>query len=283
MIYYDTHTHSDYSSDSTASFRDQIEGAIAGGLKGICFTDHMDIDYPCYEFNGLKFEFDPKQYIEELQKLRAEYEGKIRILFGMEIGLRNEPECVDKMITSYGAMAESYPFDFIIGSVHCLENTDAYYPSPYWDNKTYQSGFTAYLEAVLYNVLHYECYDSLGHLDYIIRYVPEGLCGWKGLESYHPCDFADLVDEILKALIERGKALEINSAGLKYGLGFAHPEPSILRRYRELGGELITIGSDGHKPEHLAYDFEYVNERLKQAGFTYYAVFENRKPVMYRL
>ena len=64
-----------------------------------------------------------------------------------------------------------------------------------------------------------------------------------------------MIDEILKQLIEKGKGLEVNAAGLKYGLPFAHPHPDVLRRYRELGGEIVTIGADAHKPEHIAYEF----------------------------
>ena len=91
------------------------------------------------------------------------------------------------------------------------------------------------------------------------------------------------MDEILKTLVEQGKGLELNTAGLKYGLPFAHPHPDILKRYRELGGEIITIGADGHKPEHIAYDFEKVNAILRECGFTYYAEFRKRKPVFKHL
>ena len=90
--------------------------------------------------------------------------------------------------------------------------------------------------------------------------------------------FSDIIDEILIKLIEKGKGIEINTAGFKYGLNHPNPTEDIICRYRQLGGEIITIGADGHKPEHIAYDFHKVPEILKNAGFNYYTVFKNRKP-----
>lgn len=116
----------------------------------------------------------------------------------------------------------------------------------------------------------------LGHLDYVVRY------GKNQAESYAWYQYADCIDEILKHLIYNGKGLELNTAGLKYGLGFAHPYPEILRRYKELGGEIITIGSDAHRPEHIAYDFAKAKEILKRFGFKYYSQFTGRK-VMFEL
>ena len=84
-------------------------------------------------------------------------------------------------------------------------------------------------------------------------------------------------------MIENGKGIELNTAGYKYGLGFCHPHPEIIKRYRQLGGEIITIGSDGHRPEHIAYDFNKVEKVLKDSGFQWYTKFKNRKPVFYDL
>ena len=87
----------------------------------------------------------------------------------------------------------------------------------------------------------------------------------------------------MKYVIQNGKGIELNTAGLKYGLGFCHPYPAILKRYRELGGEIITVGSDGHKPEHIAYGFGQVKEILKDAGFKYYTEFKDRRPIYVNL
>ncbi len=117
-----------------------------------------------------------------------------------------------------------------------------------------------------------EDFDALGHLDYIVRY------GKEQQKFYSYRQFADEIDEILKYLIANGKALELNMAGMKYGLGFAHPHPDILKRYKELGGEMVTVGSDAHRPEHIAYAYEKAGEILKECGFGYYTEFIKRKP-----
>ena len=88
-----------------------------------------------------------------------------------------------------------------------------------------------------------------------------------------------MIDEILKQLIRSGRGIELNTAGFKYGMGHPHPHERILKRYRELGGELLSIGSDGHQPEALAYDFARVPELLRECGFRCYTLFQNRQPI----
>ena len=91
-------------------------------------------------------------------------------------------------------------------------------------------------------------------------------------------DYADLIEEILKTIIEDGKGIEVNTGGYKYGLGYPNPHPDILKRYLELGGEILTIGSDGHCPEHMAYDFPKLRELLTSLGFRFYTIFQNQSP-----
>lgn len=287
MIQYDCHMHTSFSSDSKTPPEAQIERAIELGMRGICVTDHMDREFPNRERSGMDFEFDPKEYFRRMEELREKYRDRIELLIGIELGLRNEPECRERINSWYDRLLEDYPFDLTIGSTHCLEFTDPYYSSPYWDEKDAKTGIRVYLEAVLENITRFDGYDTVGHLDYLIRYIPEyrlvlpGREGTAGLnEIYDPEDYSDLIDEILKYLINNDKALEVNTAGLKYGLGYPHPQTKILKRYRELGGEMITIGSDGHRPEHICYGFGETREMLIDAGFKYQCVFKGRRPVM---
>ena len=283
MIAYDSHLHSDFSTDSGEKQEKIIETAIKKGLKGLCFTDHMDLYFPieCSKKSGGDFTFDVDRYYELLTELKSRYSEKLDIRIGLEIGLRDESELRDKCISEYNEMTAKYPFDFIIGSTHCLEDIDPYWEE-YWDGRTAEEGLDRYFDAIDKNVSDYDCFDSLGHLDYLVRYVsPEACTSLKrlyGQKIYNPADFKDYIDSILKKTIDRGKALEINTAGLKYGLGFAHPKKEILERYKELGGELITVGSDAHIADHLAYDFETVCEQLKDLGYKYYFIYKNRKP-----
>jgi histidinol-phosphatase (PHP family) len=114
-------------------------------------------------------------------------------------------------------------------------------------------------------------FDTLGHMDYIVRYGPnQNRC-----YSYEA--YADCLEPTLRYLIENGKCLEVNTGGLKYGLGQTNPGTEVLRRYRALGGELLTIGSDAHEPRYLAYEFDRTAQLLRELGFRWYTVFEQRR------
>ena len=114
---------------------------------------------------------------------------------------------------------------------------------------------------------------------YMVILIICALCAYKR-ENYSILDYKDIIDEILMLLIQNGKGIECNTAGFKYGLGVPNPENYVLKRYHELGGEILTIGSDGHKPEHTAYAFDKVPALLESCGIRYYTVFHDRKPIM---
>ncbi|MDD3141079.1 MAG: PHP domain-containing protein, partial [Lachnospiraceae bacterium] len=141
------------------------------------------------------------------------------------------------------------------------------------DEEAYEETFRETIE----NIKAIEDFDVLGHLDYVVRY------GKEKAVHYSYSQFASSIDEILRVLIEKGKGIEINTSGYKYGLGFCHPQPIIIKRYKELGGEIITIGSDAHKPEHIAYDFYKVSDILKDCGFKYFTEFKERLPIFKQL
>lgn len=273
MIIADYHVHSDFSSDSKAPMEQMIERGIELGLKKICLTDHMDYDYP--PVSDHTFIFDPKAYIEKLEKMRSKYGKQIVILTGVELGL--QPHLKDKL----ASLINEYPFDFVIGSSHVVDHMDPYFPE-YWENRSIKEGIRRYFESILENCKVFQGFQTYGHLDYIIRYLPGQLKAAKKID-YSYSDYADILDEVLKTIILLGKGIEVNSAGLKYGHAYPHPKPEILSRYRELGGEIITIGSDAHKPEHLCYDFDIIPDLLKSLDFRYYTTFIQGKPVFEKL
>ncbi len=276
MIKYDCHMHTNFSSDSQSLPESMAEAAISLGLSGICITDHMDLQYPAPEGSDWDFVFNPDEYLEMLESLKGKYKGRLDILYGVEFGLRNERDIRDEIREECIRLAAEYPFDFIIGSTHVAEKTDPYYPI-YWERGEKKQRIGDFFTAIYENSMYYEGYDTCAHLDYIVRYTPDRN------PEYSVSDYSDILDMILKKLIESGKALECNSSGFKYGLSRPHPKTEVLRRYRELGGELLTIGSDAHKPEHIAYDFIKTEELLKETGFKYYTVFRKRKPEFIRL
>lgn len=277
MIQADMHMHTWFSTDSEACPRDMADEAVRKGLKTICFTDHFDKDDLEWGEEGI---FDVDAYFVEMQKLQEEYAGKLNIRIGIELGLRTY------LKDYYEELTKKYPFDFVIGSVHNVPyKKDAegniLYTDPaaekLFTDRTDKEAYRLMMETTLENVRTSDCFQTLGHLDYVVRY------GKLREKEYSYTDYADIIDEILKLLIEKEKGLEVNSAGLKYGLPFAHPHPDVLKRYRELGGEIITIGADAHKPEHIAYDFAKAEEILKSCGFKYYTEFFEQKPVFKQL
>ena len=277
MIQADMHMHTWFSTDSEACPCDMADEAVRKGLKTICFTDHFDKDDLEWGEEGI---FDVDAYFVEMQKLQEEYAGKLNIRIGIELGLRTY------LKDYYEELTKKYPFDFVIGSVHNVPyKKDAegniLYTDPaaekLFTDRTDKEAYRLMMETTLENVRTSYCFQTLGHLDYVVRY------GKSREKEYSYTDYADIIDEILKLLIEKEKGLEVNSAGLKYGLPFAHPHPDVLKRYRELGGEIITIGADAHKPEHIAYDFAKAEEILKSCGFKYYTEFFEQKPVFKQL
>lgn len=261
----DFHTHTNFSTDAARNSAPEvmIQSAIQHGLETICITDHMD---PDFDDIGEEFVFDTEAYFQTLLPLQEKYRDQIEVLIGVEFGL--QPHLGEKA----KEYVNKYPFDYVIGSTHVLHGLDPYIRNNFKDHTDKQL-YREMFEETLINIQNVKDFDSMGHLDYIVRY------GLEREKSYSYEENADVIDAILKCLIQNGKGLELNTAGLKYGLPFAHPYPAILKRYRELGGEIITVGSDGHKPEHLAYDFHVVNDLLLDCGFKYYTEFRKRKPI----
>jgi histidinol-phosphatase (PHP family) len=263
MIIADFHTHSSFSSDSDEPLENVAAAAVDKGLDILCVTEHMDYDYP-----GGEFILDTAAYKKELLRVREQFRDKLDIRFGVELGL------MDYLAPRLYEYVKSFDFDFVIGSSHLVDGQDPYYPE-YFGSLGDRNGILRYFESILNNITAFKDFDIYGHLDYAVRY--------SAAKSYNPDDYAEITDEILKTLVSMGKGIELNTAGLKYGLGWAHPHPKLLKRYRELGGEIVTVGSDGHCAEHIAYDFDKAEDILKAAGFGYYTVFGGRKPEFVKL
>lgn len=269
----DCHLHSHHSGDSDSPMEEMILRGIELGLKTMCFTEHNDFLYPdSPDGSGDIFLLNADSYLYELIQLKEKYADCIQILFGVELGLQPETECFRKN----AVFAKSYDFDFIIGSSHICHGRDPYYPD-FYEGRSEEEAYREYFTSILENIKKFQNFDVYGHLDYVVRYGPNK----DAVYSYDR--YKDVLDPILLALIEREKGLEINTGGLKEGLKDLHPCTDVLKRYRELGGELITIGSDAHKPEDLAKHFDRAGQVLKDCGFTHYCIFEKRTPHFLKL
>lgn len=265
---WDTHMHTHFSGDSEADTYEMVQASRNKNVDGICFTDHLDIDQPGQPPD--RFLIDFPAYFKEMQAVQTRFLNEFPIYIGLELGL--QPHLKEKLTD----IIQSHPFDFVIGSSHAVHRADPYYPE-YYLGKTEDEAYREYFEAILENLAVFDCFDVYGHIDYVVRYGPNK-------NRYYAYDkFSDVLDEILHTLIQKGKGIEINMGGFRAGLGHPNPAECVLRRYREMGGEIITIGSDAHTPEQTAYEFQKVPDLLKEAGFKYYTVFKERKPVFYPL
>lgn len=259
----DSHLHTSFSTDSDAEPEAVIEAAIRAGMTNLCITDHYDPDYPTGEFM-----IDPASYWEEMSRLREKYRGTIDVRIGIEIGLL--PDHHDPILE----IAESEPFDYVIGSVHVMDGLDPYYRDQF--RGTDAEMYRRYFEVILEDLRRTDGYQALGHLDYVVRY------GYEKDREYSYERFQDVIDPILREIVDRKIALEVNTAGLTKGMAWPNPHPDVIRRYLELGGTMITLGSDAHDAG-VGAEFDRVLPMLRELGVEEITEFYGKKPVPVKL
>lgn len=257
----DFHNHTCFSGDSSQDIRELLDHAVELGMPSICITDHQDFDYV---EDGVSFTIDPIKYYETLKNFQKEYAGRLDLRIGVETGLGKE------FASRLADFTRSVPFDFIIGSIHVVSGIDPYYDI-YWEGKSAKQAISQYFEASVEALETCHDFDIFGHIDYGVRYCKE-----PGF-VYNPLDYIDYLDALLKKLLSLGKGIELNTGGLYKGANHPNPHPAIIKRYRELGGEIITLGSDDHQAKYLGYAFDQAQDLLKDCGFKYYCTFKDRK------
>lgn len=267
----DFHLHSSFSGDSDAPMETMILKGIGLGLTEMCFTEHNDFDYPVTEQDppGL-FELNPDAYLYDFLKLREKYAGRIALSFGLELGLQPH------LSRQNASFVKAHDYDFIIGSSHLCHGRDPYWPS-FYEGRAQEEAYREYFESILENLKTYSNFDVYGHLDYVVRYGP------KKDEGYSYEMYREIFDKILTRLVDMEKGIELNTAGLAKGMREPNPCAGVLKRYRELGGEIVTVGSDAHGPGQIAHAFGRAAAILKDCGFRYYATYEKRRPVFHKI
>lgn len=270
---YDNHNHSQFSFDGgRTSVGKTVNSAIGKGLAGVCFTDHCDFFVPPMKAQHEEYVpevFDVEARNAEIDKVNAKCPRDFHVFKGIEIGVQKSER--DKI----AAHLEKYSFDEIIASVHYLDDTDPFWGG-YYEGKTWRYAYGHYLET-LYDEMVWlgDRFDIMGHYDYVTRYAPYPEC------SILYKDFPDILDSMLRYLAENGKALEINTKTYQDFKGRTPVlDKNILMRYRELGGEIISLGSDSHDADRVGFNFERTASLVSRCGFRYLAHFDKRKPVM---
>lgn len=260
---FDFHLHSHVSFDGRDTAYNMANAAVTAGLREICFTDHMDYD-PLDPSHKLDFVLN--NYNKEYDHL--EIPG-LTIRKGFEFGMLPDNAAQFRKDVSLRN------WDFVIGSVHFVDGMDVYFPE-YWQDKTPYQAILRSFEETLQCVQRHDDYDVLGHLTYL------GKCG--GNPEKVPIlyqDYREVVDEIFRILIAKGKGIEINTSGMERCNAFL-PDADYLRRYKELGGQIVTVGSDAHHANRVG---QYCSEALQQVAevFGYVCTFADRKPQFHTL
>lgn len=279
----DYHVHTEFSDDSVFALEDVCALAIERGIDEICITDHVDYDVrPDWDeyrrdpscakiFEGKpSINVDYERYFPAIEAARERFAPTLAVKTGMEFGVQSHT--AERFHALFEQHADAW--DFIILSIHQVGNEE------FW-NGTFQKGRTQdeynmqYYEEMLRVVQRFDDWSVLGHLDLIKRYDAAG--PWPDENA------RDIVAEIMKEAIRRGKGIELNTSSIRYGLSDLTPSEGILRLYRDLGGRILSIGSDSHKPEHLGAHIPMMRERLQAIGFTEFCTFDHMEPVFHKL
>lgn len=276
-MFADYHVHTEFSDDSVYPMEQVIKDAIAMRMDEICFTDHVDYgikeDWDVsrsikYRGNEPLANVDYPAYVSRIRKLQSRYGAQIHIKMGLEFGMQMHT------VPQYEALFARYPFDFIILSVHQVEDKE-FWTQDFQEGRSQKEYNERYYEEMFRLVKEYRNYSVLGHMDLIVRYDLNGTYPFQKIEP--------MVSEILKAVIGSGKGLELNTSYHRYGLQDTTPSVDILKLYRSLGGEIITIGSDSHKPEHLGAYIDEGKRLLKSLGFRYFCTYDKMQPIYHKL
>ena len=275
----DYHIHSEYSDDSVEPMEEIIKSAIEQNISEICFTDHVDyeikIDHDIFkqmnDEEKVRYEkvlnVDYPNYFKEIEILKNKYKDQIIIKKGLEFGIQTHT------IRKFQNLFDSYDLDFIILSCHQSDNKE-FWNYVYQEGKTEDEYNLGYYQEI-YNCIHqYSDYSVLGHLDLIQRYN----------KKIYPFEKTkDIITKILKKVIMENKGIEVNTSSFAYKLEDLTPSRDILSLYYELGGKIITIGSDAHNAKSVGSYIALIQQELKNIGFRHFCTFDKMKPVFHEL
>jgi histidinol-phosphatase (PHP family) len=261
----DSHAHTVFSADSKATMAEMVEQAIRLGLRELTFTEHLDLDPGDDSADYLR----PADYLAEVERCRARYGDRLTIRAGLEVG--DSHRYGDEIARRVAPL----PIDFVIGSVHYVDGLFAG-GVQYLQSRPVERAIGDYWEQVLLHCAAGD-FDVHGHLD-VFKRRSAGLFG-----PFDPAPWVEPIREALRRLIEAGRGIEINTSGVRTAAGEPCPGLTILRWYKELGGEILTLGSDSHRAAHLGFGLEIGAALARAAGFSHVCTFERRRPLWHPL
>lgn len=256
----DYHTHSRFSCDSDATIEAMCQAALAAGMSEFAITDHADFEPldPCHGY------FRPKPYWKAVERCRAAFAGQLTVRAGIECG---ETHIYKDKVT---ALLTDGDYDFVLGSLHWAGKRPAF-DETFFDGLTLDDGLALYFEHLERLAAEGE-YDVLGHIDLVQRAAYQRF----GLRQLDLRPHEAQVRRALRAAAQRGKGVEVNTSFARKAGGEPGPSVEVLRWFAEEGGQIVTIGSDGHAPAHIGADFDRALEMVRQGGFERLAIFERR-------
>lgn len=287
-MYADYHLHCEYSDDSNEPMENQIQEAITLGLDEMCFTDHVDY--------GIKRDWDDPEgiiirhaiehgkevdlvlanvnypkYFEALNMYQKKYASSISIKKGLEFGIQSiTVDAYEKLYASY-----QDDLDFILFSMHQVNNLE-FWTQDFQKGKTQKEYNDEYYKEIYQTMQIFHHYSCLAHLDLMARYDENGIYPFENEK--------DIIAEILKYAIRDGKGIEINTSSWKYGLKDTQPSRAILKLYKDLGGKIITVGSDAHETKYLASHIKDAYAILKnEIGINEICTFDHMQPIFHKI
>lgn len=260
---FDYHCHTSFSNDCETEMEDMIVSAIEKGLKEICFTDHVDYDY---KDDSISFEIDEVKYLETIAHFQKKYADKITILKGLELGL--QPTIYERC----SELVDRIKPDFVLCSMHTCNELDLF-NGDFYIGKSGRESYESYWIEMGKIVDEYDDFSVVGHLDVVKRYNDE-------TRQFDTDKIMESVEIVLKKIIKKGKGIEVNSSGIRGGLYGPLPNWNIIKKYYDLGGRIITFGSDSHIAKDVGHSYDEVTTKLKDIGFTHITSFKNMEPIM---
>ena len=269
MYLADYHLHTTCSPDGKLTASEIAEIALARGLQEICITDHLDTIY--WNTYEPRTDFDWPSLQRQIDEARDRYGDRLVIRMGAELG-----EATISQERADILLQNAPPLDFVIGSVHTASKKFDYFDLYYMEKRDmdyYHAIMDDYLDETV-KLLHYGKFHVLGHLTLPLRYIKNNV----GLDLTFD-DRADRLEEIFSLMVDKGIGLELNTNRGASPLPSAH----LLRLFRRMGGQVVTIGSDAHVPEHIGLAVQRCQQLLRETGWQYFATYDRGQPVFHRL
>ena len=275
-MFCDYHVHSSFSDDSVYEMEDVIRDAIGLGVDELCFTEHVDygikVDHgemPIVKRDGsTMLNVDHDSYFKTLENFKEKYKDKISLKKGLEFGV--QMHTLDK----YQKLVSKYPLDFILLSIHQVNDIECH-TAEFKEGKDQLTYNRVYFNELYDIVKNYKDYSVLAHIDLMRRFDKPDELAFEKVE--------DIIASILKVVIKYDKGIELNTSWHRYGLKEPTPSLGILKLYKDLGGKIITLGSDSHRPVQLTNGIKEDKELLKSLGYKEFCTFDKLVPSFHAL